>query len=356
MKPSYAFLLLMGCTVLLGQETPPPSQARAASQAPSLGSAIRIDGTLPATLKVKVTTAAIGGVRLVESAKRPTNIAPSAIAYGHADFSTLPANLSFYAGLTEKGNVKPRAFLDTLEARFEGGPRATMALDVTQGEVLVGQSLARKLGFAPSKGTSVRLPPFALGPVTCSGVTARIVPDGELPSDSVDGVLPLTLFSGLGVFWETAAERITLCGAGSGVPRGTTGAFPVPVRWEGGALLLKTLLQEKVEGVLLLNPAQPHSAIEAAAARRAEIPMRTSGDVGKNELRKGGLAEEVRIRLGTAQVTIRSAPVLDLAADLPEGCVGILGREVFRLFNCYVEPGGGAVVLVPSGSPRSARR
>ncbi len=356
MRSSCAFILLVVCVAIRGQETPAPSEAQAVDPGPMDAPAIRIEGSLPASLKVKVTSAPLGGVRLVESAKRPTRVAPSAIAYGHADFSSLPANLSFYAGLTEKGNVGPRAVLDTLEARFKGGPRATMAFDVTQGEVLVGQTLARKLGVGVSKEATARLPAFALGSVTCSGVMARIVSDGDLPSDSVDGVLSLTLFSGLGVFWESAAERITLYGAGDRGPTRASGSFSVPVRWDGGALLLKTLLQEKVEGFLLLNPAQPHSAIEAAAARRAGVPMMISGDVGKNELRRGGLAEEARIRLGTTQVTIRSAPVLNVAAELPEGCIGILGRETFSLFNCYIEPGVGAVVLMPAGKTQGAGR
>jgi hypothetical protein len=332
------------------------SLASLAQQSPSSepASAVEISGTFPAVLKIKVRTATLSGLSLSASAKRPTYVAPSAIAYGRSEFSTLPADLSFYAGLTERSNTGPQAHLDTLDLRFDKGTRATVVLDVTQGEVLVGEDLARKLGLVVGSGGKVVLPAFSMGSPTFSGVTARAVPPGALPSDGVDGVIPLALFSGLGVHWEPAAERITLYrGAAPESLADAPGAFAVPARCERGALLLGATLQEKVEGYFLLNPAQPHSAIEATAAHRAEVLMKVSADVGKNQLVKGGLAEEARIRLGKAQVGIRSARVLDLASALPEGCLGILGRETFQLFGYYIEPGGCTVILLP---PRKDKR
>jgi hypothetical protein len=342
MKTRTALFALLCSLACLAQQAPSPEPA----------SAVEISGTFPAVLKVKVKTAALGSQSLAASAKRPTYVAPSAIAYGRSEFSTLPADLSFYAGLTERGNTGPQAHLDTIDVRFEKGTRATVVLDVTQGEVLVGQDLARKLGLEVGKGSTVELPRFTLGHISFSGVTARTVPSGALPSDAVDAVLPLALFSGLGIHWEPAAERITLYRAGApGGPSGAPGSFAVTARCERGALFLQAALQEKVEGYFLLNPGQPHSAIEASAARRAEVPMKLSGEVGKNQLVKGGLAEEARIRLGKAQVGIRSARVVDLAGELPEGCLGILGRETFQLFSYYIEPGACTVVLIPAKRP-----
>jgi hypothetical protein len=338
MRTRTALLILLWSLAGLCQQAPSSKPARA----------VEFEGTFPAVLKVVVKTATLNGASLAESAKRPTYVAPSAIAYGHSEFSTLPPDLSFYAGLTERGNVGPQAHLDTLDARFERGARATLALDVTQDEVLVGPSLARRLGIQAGGKEGVLLPPFSMGPVTFTGVTARIVPAGDLPADSVDGVLPLSVFSGLGVLWEPAAERITLYRAGApGGPAETPGAFPVPTRCERGALLLYATLQEKVEGYFLLNPAQPHSAIEDSAASRAEVHMKPVGDVGKNQLVKGSLAEEARLRLGNAQINIRSARVVNLAGKLPEGCLGILGRETFQLFGYYIEPGACTLVVVP---------
>lgn len=339
MRLGAASILLLGSLSGLCQQAPSTTASSAR---------VEVSGALPAVLKVKVREAAMDRVSLAESAKRPTYVAPSAIAYGHSEFSTLGADLSFYAGLTERGNTGPQTRLDTLEARFDQGPKAAMVLDVTRQGALVGRALARKLGILPEKDGEVALPPFKLGAVTFSGVSARVVPDGDLPSDSVDGVLPLGTFSGLGVHWEPSAERITLYEAGAaGGPSSREGAFPVAARCEGGALLLQAVLQGKVQGYFLLNPAQPHSAVDNAAAQRAEVPMKPTGDVGKNQLVKGGLAEEATIRLGKAQVGIRSARVVDLSAALPEGCLGILGRETFELFSYYVEPGACTAVLIP---------
>jgi hypothetical protein len=340
MRTLATLLALLVSIASFCQQTPP---------APNPEPAAQITGTFPAVLKVKVRTAALNNVSLAASVKRPTYIAPSAIAYGHSEFSTLPADLSFYAGLTERGNTGPKAHLDTLEARFEKGPRATWVLDVTQGEVLVGHDLARKLGLGSEKGTQEALPSFTMGAVTFSGVKGRIIPVADLPSESVDGVLPLAIFSGLGVHWEPSSGRITLYHVGSpDGPEEVPGAFAVPARCERGALLLSSVLQGKVGGYFLLNPGQPHSAIETSAARQAEVPMKVMGDVGKNQLVRGGLAEEARIRLGKTQVTIRSARVVDIAQQLPEGCLGILGRETFELFNYYLDPGACTVVLVPA--------
>ncbi len=336
--PATAILILWSLTGLC-QQAPSPTIPSAK---------VEISGTLPAVLKVKVREAAMDRVSLAQSAKRPTYVAPSAIAYGHSEFSTLGADLSFYAGLTERGNTGPQTKLDTLEVRFDKGPRATMVLDITRDGALVGRSLAKKLGILSEKDGEVDLPPFDLGTATLSGARAQVVPDGDLPSDAVDGVLPLGTFSGLGVHWEPSAGRITLyeTGATAG-PSSHEGAFPVAARCQGGALLLQAVLQGRVQGYFLLNPAQPHSAIDDAAAREAQVPMKPTGDVGKNQLVKGGLAEEAALRIGKAQIGIRSARVVDLAAVLPEGCLGILGRETFELFNYYVEPGACTVVFVP---------
>jgi|WetSurMetagenome_2_1015567.scaffolds.fasta_scaffold15672_4 hypothetical protein len=339
--PTALFALLWGFAGLCQQAPstwPPP--------------AAEITGTFPAVLKVRARTASPSKVSLAESAKRPTNVAPSARAYGRSDFSTLPANLNFYTGLTESGNLVPQRRLDTLDARFEKDARVTVVLEITQGEVLLEQRLARRLGLQAEVGAEVELPPFEMGPVTFSRVTARVVGSWDMPSDSVQAVVPLSLFSGLGVLWEPAAERITLCRAGApDAPASTPGAFAVPARCERGAVLLHAVLQEKVEGYFLLDPAQPHSAIDAAAARRAEVPMKPAGDEGKKQLMEGGVAEEARIRIGTARVTIRSVRVMDLARNLPEGCLGILGREAIEVFGYYFEPGACTVDLIPAKRP-----
>jgi len=175
------------------------------------------------------------------------------------------------------------------------------------------------------------------------------VGSAELPGESVDGVLPLSLFAGYGLFWESSAERLTVCAPGGPPPPAAgSGAFSTTAQWRDGALCLAVVLHGRYGGYFLVNPAQPHSAIDIEAARKAGIEVRMQGSVLRNEIAKGGLAEEARVRLGTAEVTIRWARVVDVAPYLPPACLGIMGRDVFTLFSYYIEPGSGTVVLTPS--------
>lgn len=309
----------------------------------------QVAGALPAVLKIHSKAASVDSARLASMGpRRPSYVAPSAQAYGHSEYSALPANLSFYAGLNEKPGPGSRARLSAVDVQFATGSVFLMALESTRGEVLLGTAMARKLHLEGGKGASVVLPAFHLGPVAFTGVPARIVNREDLPGDSVDGVLPIALFRGFGVSWALKAERLTLDSPGESpeTARGA-GAFPVGCRWPDGALYLEVALQGQLSGLMLLDASAAHTVLDLPAVELAGIAFRPWGDVRRNEILKGGVADKARLRIGSAEVTLLSARVVGMGDGLPPGCLGILGRDILDLFAYSFEPGGSSVLLTP---------
>jgi hypothetical protein len=312
----------------------------------------RVEGTLPLVLKLKTKSAFTESARLASMGPRePQFVAPSAKAYGHSEFSPLPANLSFYAGLNEKTGPTSTASLSAVEVRFVKGPSFLMAVDTTCGEVLIGSGMARKLHLKEGKETSVELQPFHMGSLNFSGVPARVVNREDLPGDSVDGVLPLGLFRGFEVSWDPKSKTLTLASPGhaSGTARGAR-SFIVPCRWPGGALCLEVSLQSQIQGLMLVDASAAHTVLDLPAVERAGISFRPWGDVKHNEIIKGGVAEKVRLKIGSAEVTILTARVVGMDERLPPGCLGILGQDVLNLFGYSFEPGSSTLVLTPQAA------
>ena len=307
----------------------------------------QVAGALPVVLKIHSKSASADSARLASMGPRgPSYVAPSAQAYGHAEYSALPANLSFYAGLNEKPGPGSRARLSAVDARFVSGPVFLMAIESTRGEVLLGPAMARKLHLAGGPGAAVVLPAFSLGSVAFAGVPARIVTREDLPGDSVDGALPLALFRGFGVSWAFKSGRLTLESVGGppGTARGA-GAFSVPCRWSEGALYLEVALQGQLSGLMLLDASAAHTVLDLPAVERAGIAFRPWGDVRRNEILKGGVADKARLRIGSAEVTLLSVRVVGMGDKLPSGCLGILGQDILDLFAYSFEPGASSMVL-----------
>jgi hypothetical protein len=317
--------------------------------APVLFSQGQVTGTLPIVLQLRSKSASVDGARLASMGpRRPTYVAPSAKAYGNSEFSALPSDLSFYAGLSEKPGPGSNRLLSAVEVRFVRGPTVLMALDASRGEVLVGPGMARKLHVHSEGGAPAALSPFSAGAVTFTGTPARLVNREELPGDSVDGVLPLRLFSGFRVSWDLQAGTLTLEPAGdsSGADR-RPGAFTIPCQWPGGALGLEVALQGHVSGLMLVDASEPHSVLDLRAAENAGLAYRPWADVRRNEILKGGVADKALLRMGSAEVTLLSARVVAIEDRLPPGCLGLLGRDVLTLFDYSFEPGASSIVLTP---------
>lgn len=309
----------------------------------------QVTGTLPVVLKLHSKSASVDNARLASMGPRqPSYVAPSAQAYGHAEYSALPPYLSFYAGLNEKPGPGSRARLSALDVRFAAGPAFLMALDTTRGEVLVSPGMARKQHLNERKGAPMELPPFRMGTVAFTGVPARMVKREDLPGDSVDGVLPLMLFNGYRILWEPKAGRLALSAAASPLgPAYESGAFAVPCKWLEGALCLEATLEGHVTGLMLVDSASRNSVLDLPAVEQAGLAYRPWGDVRRNEILKGGVVDRAHLKIGSADVTLLSARVVEMGKGLPPGCLGILGQDILNLFAYAFEPGGSSVVLTP---------
>jgi hypothetical protein len=341
---AFTFLAFLALPAIL------PAQGKPTS--PSLRQG-RVEGSLPSVLKLHYQSASADVAGLAALGPRqPTRVAPSARAYGNSEFTALPSRLSFFAGLNERSGSGSRTLLPALDVRFVSGASFLMALDTTRREVLVGPSMARKLGIAAGDGDLTVLPPFRLGAIAFDGIPARRANSDELPRDSVDGVLPLVLLRGFRIRWEPKAGRLTLDAEGSNPGEAPgAGAFVVHCQWPEGALCLSVSLQDRVTGLMVLDASAMRSLFDLTAAQRAGLPFRPWADVRRNEILKGGLAEQARLRIGQAEVTVLSARVVEMEDRLPAGCLGIIGQEILNLFDFSFEPGAPNITLVPCSRP-----
>jgi hypothetical protein len=104
---------------------------------------------------------------------------------------------------------------------------------------------------------------------------------------------------------------------------------------------------------MLVDASAPHTVLDLPAVERAGIAFRPWGDVRRNEIQKGGVADKARLKIGSAEVTVLSARVVGMGGRLPPGCLGILGQDVLNLFGYFFDPGASSIVLTPQGgTPR----
>ncbi len=301
---------------------------------------LEVEGTLPVILNLRPVRLRTDEARLPGAGpRRPSRVAPSAKAYGHADYSHLPPNLSFYAGLSERRDVNRPEVRVGLKGEAVGGRALLIAMETARGEARVSPVCARRLGLEATEGAAVAVPPLRLGSLTLTGLSARVASAGEIPGEVFDLSLPLAAFRGYALFWRPRGGRLGFYPAAT-PPEQALGAaaLKAPCLWHDGALHLQVLIHGRVLAWMRVDGGTPHTRFDPVLLRKSGLDY-VSADVAQAALPGRGYVEEADFFLGPASVRLQGARVAPLDGGGPTPLAGVLGRDVLEEFEFFLEVG-----------------
>jgi len=232
------------------------------------------------------------------------------------------------------------------KARIDGGPILRMLLDSGAQHVVLDKRAAAKAGRTAGSdfelvgvGASARsCRRAAPGTIEISGLVLKscdiLVVDGQI-LDGVDGIIPLSLFANFLVRLDLPRKVLELDAYPADPP--VRDASYLPVRTDNQLFFLRSVLNEKQAGYVLLDTGATFSALSPEAARASRnywslanaISLRGSaGDIEGFQLPAG-----VRFRCGDRVLSGDPAVVVDLsdfARHHRFEITGILGYPALR--------------------------
>ena len=233
-----------------------------------------------------------------------------------------------------------------LKARIDGGPFLRLLLDSGAQHIVLDSRAAAKVGRTAGSGFELvgvgaaakacrRAMPGTLqiGDLFLENCSILVV-DGPL-MDGVDGIVPLSLFADYLVRLDVPRKTLELDGYPAAPPAPTP--RDLPVRTDNHLLFLRSIINDRQPGYVLLDTGATYNAVSPDAARASRnywSPTNTvflrgsAGDVDGFQLPPG-----VRFRCGERVLSADPAVVVDLSEFARHhhfDVTGILGYPALR--------------------------
>lgn len=297
------------------------------------------------------------------SPRMPRRPAPSAQRWGSGTYSRMPPGIKYYAE-AEKTNKSASLLRCVVPVRFGDSEAVPMVLDTSATALLLSPSVAESLGLK-SLGTGTTwtvgvaepcaldlclVPSLKLGPLEVKNVPALLLKDPAGVWKGLGGVMPGRLLRRYALHVDRAGGKLGLYPSGTR-PEGILepGCFRVMALWSSGMPFVKVGIQGG-EGFMLLDGASNFTYLEPGVLREQGVGLATAtygtqNDRGHLGLISAGVAADLQLTLGKAAIHMPTVRVSGLAPPAPPKCSGILGRDVLRLFDLFVDYGANTVAL-----------
>ncbi|HUB81068.1 MAG TPA: aspartyl protease family protein [Bryobacteraceae bacterium] len=259
-----------------------------------------------------------------------------------------PARLATHYSLKLNAVLTPESRTQGLyfKARIDGGPLLRLLLDSGAQHIVLGWRAAAKVGRKAGSG-------FELVGVGAAAKSCRrtrpgtlqiddlvlencpiLAVDGPL-MDGIDGIIPLSLFADFLVRLDIPGKTLELDAYPADPPAPNSG--DLPVRTDNHLLFIRSLINDKQPGYILLDTGATFSAVSPDAARASRNYWSLTSTIGlrgsAGDIEGYPLPPGVRFRFGDRVLSADPAVVVDLsdfASHHHFDVTGILGYPALR--------------------------
>ena len=241
-----------------------------------------------------------------------------------------------------------------------------MLLDSGSSVLLVSPYFVKELGLEPvstaryvgmgfkgeQKSSWVMIKSLKVGGLSLSNVPAMVIGKDAEFFKEVGGIIPLSLFRRHAALYDRRHDKFVLNAPGT-PPASVmgSGAFTVKSLWLSGKPFVETTIQDK-PGLFCLVDTGAYTTFIAwdkldPLGIRLKSTMGTATGSGLSGAFHSGVADNVKVLLGTALFNMPTVQVTDIGGGYGVDCYGILGRNVLDLFQIFFDPSSNVVAFSP---------